>query len=290
MLLLTGAFEPVDEERARATGCDGILVKPFEPQQLIVRVRELLGGRRSPALWPDELPRVEAVPGIGELQAGESVVPQPLVLSPPPVSVPPPGAERPDTIVPPAAAAPPSDFGELDPAFAPLAAARAPALDAPVPSSYAQELAPAAVGTNAAAPDVSPRTFGDWDLPPVASDPAEGPREAVRIDLGRRTRAETPIAPFGPPTARATAANPPRPLPPVGKLSIANAFSALLAAEQTQPASFGAPVDSIPEAVIDEIVQRVVRRMADDAVRRTVLDVAERLIREEIEKIKAKPE
>src|SRR5689334_18185503 len=46
VLLLTGAFEPVDEEKARATGCDGILVKPVEPQQLIVRVKELLAGRR----------------------------------------------------------------------------------------------------------------------------------------------------------------------------------------------------------------------------------------------------
>ena len=32
VLLLTGAFEPVDEARARAVGCDGVLVKPFEPQ------------------------------------------------------------------------------------------------------------------------------------------------------------------------------------------------------------------------------------------------------------------
>src|SRR5688572_31440825 len=32
VLLLTGAFEPIDETRARAVGCDGVLVKPFEPQ------------------------------------------------------------------------------------------------------------------------------------------------------------------------------------------------------------------------------------------------------------------
>src|SRR5882672_11332987 len=62
VLLLTGAFEPVDEDRARATGCDGILVKPFEPQQLVGRVKELLAGRRSPALWPTDLPRVDPAP------------------------------------------------------------------------------------------------------------------------------------------------------------------------------------------------------------------------------------
>ena len=45
VLLLTGAFEPIDEARARAIGCDGVLVKPFEPRILIQRVRELLAVR-----------------------------------------------------------------------------------------------------------------------------------------------------------------------------------------------------------------------------------------------------
>ena len=44
VLLLAGAFEPVDEARAAEVRCDGVLVKPFEPQQVIARVRELLGG------------------------------------------------------------------------------------------------------------------------------------------------------------------------------------------------------------------------------------------------------
>ena len=42
VLLLTGAFEPVDEQRARAAGCDGVLAKPFEPHMVIARVKELL--------------------------------------------------------------------------------------------------------------------------------------------------------------------------------------------------------------------------------------------------------
>ena len=45
VLLLTGAFEPIDEARARAVGCDGVLVKPFEPQMVINRVKDLLAGR-----------------------------------------------------------------------------------------------------------------------------------------------------------------------------------------------------------------------------------------------------
>ena len=51
VVLLTGAFEPVDEDRAKRVGCDAVLVKPFEPKVVIHRVRELLG-RRSAAAAP----------------------------------------------------------------------------------------------------------------------------------------------------------------------------------------------------------------------------------------------
>src|SRR6188508_2971550 len=51
VVLLTGAFEPVDEGRARSVGCDGILVKPFEPQLVISRVKDLLAGRQPAGMW-----------------------------------------------------------------------------------------------------------------------------------------------------------------------------------------------------------------------------------------------
>jgi CheY-like chemotaxis protein len=47
VLLLTGAFDPVDLEKAGAAGCDGVLAKPFEPQLVIRRVKELLQGSRG---------------------------------------------------------------------------------------------------------------------------------------------------------------------------------------------------------------------------------------------------
>ena len=62
VLLLTGAFAPVDDERARLTGCDGILVKPFEPQQLVGRVKELLARRRHAEPSPSEAGQDTDVP------------------------------------------------------------------------------------------------------------------------------------------------------------------------------------------------------------------------------------
>lgn len=62
VLLLTGAFEPIDEARARAAGCDGVLVKPFEPQLVISRVKDLISGRR-PAFDSAAVPAPAAVPG-----------------------------------------------------------------------------------------------------------------------------------------------------------------------------------------------------------------------------------
>ena len=95
VLLLTGAFEPIDEARARAVGCDGVLVKPFEPQMVISRVRDLLAGKRdggpgtvaapAPAPAPAELPggleayfdRLDAALA-SKTAAGANVPPAPL--------------------------------------------------------------------------------------------------------------------------------------------------------------------------------------------------------------------
>ena len=48
VVLLTGAFEPVDQARAAEVGCDGVLAKPFEPQLVIGRVKELLSSGAPP--------------------------------------------------------------------------------------------------------------------------------------------------------------------------------------------------------------------------------------------------
>ena len=53
VVLLADALDPLDEERARAAGCDGVFVKPFEPQMVIDRVKALLSSRHAPAAGDD---------------------------------------------------------------------------------------------------------------------------------------------------------------------------------------------------------------------------------------------
>ena len=56
VVLLTGAFEPVDQARANDAGCDGVLAKPFEPQLVISRVKELLARSRATTPAPATRP------------------------------------------------------------------------------------------------------------------------------------------------------------------------------------------------------------------------------------------
>ena len=64
VLLLTGAFEPIDQVKADAAGCDGVLAKPFEPQIVISRVKDLLararGGSAPPSGARQRLSRVSS--------------------------------------------------------------------------------------------------------------------------------------------------------------------------------------------------------------------------------------
>jgi CheY-like chemotaxis protein len=63
VLLLTGAFEPVDQAKVADVGCQGVLTKPFEPQLVIQRVRELLS---------DAPPSVSASADAGERRAAHA--------------------------------------------------------------------------------------------------------------------------------------------------------------------------------------------------------------------------
>jgi CheY-like chemotaxis protein len=226
VVLLTGAFEPIDQARAAAVGCDGVLAKPFEPQLVIGRVKELLA-RRAPA----------------------SAKPVPL-----PVEQEPAAAPRPARLV------NEQYFEELDQAFSTLSAPKMPVRE----------------------PVAEPATDAiDWFSRPA---PAEPPPV--------HHAAPAPAAVAAAPSARAESAAPAATFPP-----LADAFTALLAAEQVSPAAAVAPAwpaaaqpAAVNPDVVDEVTRRVLEQMSDRTIRETVAgivsQVAERLVREEIERIK----
>jgi CheY-like chemotaxis protein len=62
VLLLAGAFDNVDEGRVRESGAVGVIFKPFEPANIVARVKELLEARKAAPdagvhfidEWPEE--------------------------------------------------------------------------------------------------------------------------------------------------------------------------------------------------------------------------------------------
>lgn len=280
VVLLTGAFEPIDQAKAAAVGCDGVLAKPFEPQLVIGRVKELLATPKRPAASPP----VPAPPA-----------PEPAAMWGPPSAAPSVPGDFPK-------APSPADAGDyferLDQAFASLSGPET--LKAPPPPVGADiDWFGSKNPTAGVSPGVdtwerpSPQTLPDLPL-------SHGPSTAV-VDSAdeaggspHATPAMSVSEPFG--VAPAPAITPPpqslRSMPP-----LADAFAALLAAEQSAPAPSDAPVwpagpapVAIPADLVEQVSRSVLEQLTDRIVRETVRDVvtevAERLVREEIERIK----
>jgi len=76
VLLLTGTFEPFDENKARSVGADSWIAKPFESQALIDRVEELL------ARIPEPAPAAAAP--VAVTTAPEPPAPSPVLAAPAP--------------------------------------------------------------------------------------------------------------------------------------------------------------------------------------------------------------
>jgi CheY-like chemotaxis protein len=66
VVLMTGAFEPIDDKRAEACQADAVLVKPFEPQQVVSLVKRMLGGERGESLGEFAPPRPGAATPVAE--------------------------------------------------------------------------------------------------------------------------------------------------------------------------------------------------------------------------------
>jgi CheY-like chemotaxis protein len=280
VLLLTGAFEPIDEVKARAVGCDGVLVKPFEPQMVISRVRDLLAGNRTQILQPEH--RVFHQASAARADRFESPSP--------------PAAEatastsledyfdRLDAALASKTVPPPPQYQELTPVPLPSNsrtpippphhAAPPPPLPPTPPVAIVQTASLAVESSSASMPPIE-LDLSDWD-PSAPPQP-----EPVAAPVPSRAPAAAEPAPVA-----AAAPVPVPPPPPPEPPSLQEAFAALLAAEQSQPI---APprIDPDSNDLIDEVVRRVIARMGNDSMKSAVLDAAERLVRDEISRIKS---
>jgi CheY-like chemotaxis protein len=319
VLLLAGSLEPVDSARAAAAQCDGVLTKPFDPQKVVMRVKELLSGIKG-----DASQVLSGVPRPIErlIEPREPIAPLPERKDEPPLK-----------LVSKAPIPPAKKDEELD----------WPAMPAPAPPRLAPVAPMAPVASTV--PDDDPlakyfdqldAAFERLDATPVAQGPASGralsgsddPTTALDVPTvsallgeprdepkpGRLTPPKpdakeilfgaSPVAPPSAPPPASTDSprgevkrSAPWPAPAEQRRSaIADAFEALLAIEEEQrkfaeaaeQASSQAPV--LTEAVLDDIAGRVVERLSpqvhNELVTRIVSEVAERLVRQEIDRIR----
>ncbi|HEY6357145.1 MAG TPA: hypothetical protein VIX35_02810, partial [Vicinamibacterales bacterium] len=96
----------------------------------------------------------------------------------------------------------------------------------------------------------------------------------------------TPAPPIPPPANGAAQTMAPA-AAPGSRVSLAVAFSALLAAEQSAPNAGGLP-DGLSQSALEDVVRRVL--LSDGALRKVVHEAAERMVKEEIERLKGSPE
>ncbi|MDD2366844.1 MAG: response regulator [Desulfuromonadaceae bacterium] len=89
ILILTGSFEPFDEEKARKCGADDFIAKPFESQQIISKVKELLVTGRERELKSQSAPATVAETPVQPIQPAVNAAPPaaPSITPPAPQQV-----------------------------------------------------------------------------------------------------------------------------------------------------------------------------------------------------------
>ena len=291
VVLLTGAFEPLDASRCDAIGRHDVLIKPFEPREIVGKVRALLDPAASADPSPDgqdaagaEAP--ESAEDETETSAGEEISAREAE-----------GANEeartaedetdPDESSAAVVAAGPARAGRsTDGASDPSSSAGAENATSP---SEPGDPSPVAAGADAAASLSKP-----GDPSPVAAGEEPGDPPALSAERAVEDEAAAPLP--GDPTSGGAA---PAPAGRAGGSVLAQSFVTFLAVEQgaappappaaSPSAAAGGAKPVLPEAVMDDLVDRVVARLTDTVLRDTVAEVvsrlAERLGREEITRV-----
>jgi CheY-like chemotaxis protein len=236
VLLIAGAFEPVDEVRLRAIGSDGVLVKPFDARHLVARVRELLqrpAGRGA----------VAAPPSDGSTATSAA----PMVAS---------------------NAAPSSDldryFEQLDAAFASRSGATAPAAGVAPSGPEGPPLRAAAEADDIIARVARELDDGNGPVPTIddilGGASVLGPPDPLQA--GPRVAPPPPEPPDAPATLAPSAPIPDEPVAQGSGNPIVDVFRLLLAMEQGErdPATIRV---GRPAMATEELVAQVMRRVLD---------------------------
>ena len=243
VVLLTGAFEPVDQAKASEVGCDGVLAKPFEPQLVIGRVKELLAnpGRTAEAETVLPLPPVPAAtsaPNVTEnldayfdrldnAFAHLSTGPAPNPPQPPP-----PAAPEPDL---------PLSYGSPAEAFESAAATSVPFVEAVQPS----------------------RAEPDMRTPPVEAPPAPAVAPPLARELPSVSDAFAAILA----AEQAEGASGARPMWPV----------AAPPPPHVAPELSADVIDEIVQRVVAQLTDRVVRDRVSEIAERLIRDEIDRI-------------
>lgn len=320
VVLLTGAFESLDETRAREAGVDAVLAKPFEPSQAVTRVRELLEGKEphgtEEAATSASTQSATPMPR-GPLMAPRSadVLHEPRTASANATAADAPRFFRKDVEPERAEVADPAldaYFDRLDASFADI--------DATSPSGQLPREARSA--TEAwRAQDIDIEHFSR-DVEPVAAVRAKDEivlePQPEQIQPGAGSFRDRPARPAAVPTVLVqrvrhtqTAAQPPAGPTPKTSVSrvpevtvkspppLGDAFAALLAAEQAerkpggvQTGAVAAPSPAVSDQLVEAVTRRVLERLTDrfvrDIVSETITSVTQRFVREEIQRARSR--
>jgi len=318
VVLLTGAFEPVDHARASEAGCDGVLAKPFEPQLVIGRVKDLLARPRpvpeAPAESPAPMPVAEAhtessapMPTPAALDAyfdrldtafsNLAAAPAPPIAPAPPTA--PAVAEEIDwfgaaktSAAEPApewevrAPAPVDETPDLPLSFSRPAAppeVSGAVHEAPVASEEVAQEASAIVEAPTAAPEQpAPPEPVEEVIPPPLLVEQDAPTELVaspELLSAPVPESLAPTEPVPPAAAIAPIAVAPEPAPAVHALpTLADAFAALLAAEKSE----GLPAASPAWPAAGPSASLAVDEVVEQVTRRVLAQLSDRIVRETV--------
>jgi CheY-like chemotaxis protein len=316
ILLLNGAFEPYDAERARAVGALGNVSKPFDPPALVARVKQILAARPSPpvaAAHPD--PAIRAYTGETHAYTYDDTEGHPVSTVEVPLDLRALAARslsldapvftdsEPEVM---AAQAEPPDFSETlhDPleggpppqeGLASELVEEMAAMEEFTPIAGTGEVRASGTGEAEFAPNtyVAERELPST-LPPVAPPPAVAPASAL-FELSPQEHEFEPELDAERTEAAEFMATP-EPLDPGPKIAPGAGLAGLATTASSVPASSAVPSAevAVPVDMVQQIAQRVISQVSERVIHEIAWDVipglAEKLIKAEIERIKARAE